>query len=97
MSIESELKAALSRQPPREDLAPKVLARLRSAVPPAPAHRWRFALAIAIVLILAGAGMLRRQQLRQRQARDAARQLVAALHLASGELAMVRAKVVRTP
>ncbi len=104
MNLDDELQAALRRQPPREDLAPKVLARLR-ALPPASPKRpwslapgpWRLRTALAVVVIFAAFGLFRYQRVQHQRARAAAQQLVAALHLASSELAAVRAKVVRAP
>ncbi|MGH9414033.1 MAG: hypothetical protein ACRD0Y_09875 [Terriglobales bacterium] len=101
MNLDEELKSALQRQEPREDLAPKVLARLRL---PQRGRDWglragRLRLAIALVVIVAGLGVLqwREHTQQQQRGRAAAQQLVAALHLASNELNSVRAQVVRTP
>lgn len=104
MNLDEELQSALRRQPPRGDLAPKVLARLR-ALPPASRKRssplapgpWPLRAALAVVVILAAFSFFRWRQAQQVRAHAAAQQLVAALHLASSELTAVRAKVVRAP
>ncbi|MGH9474786.1 MAG: hypothetical protein ACRD1C_00485 [Terriglobales bacterium] len=99
MNWDDELRSALCRQDPPRDLAALVRARLRASGP-APRRGWGWAAAVALVLvvILGGVGVQRWQMAQhQRHARADAQELVAALRLASSQLAAVRARVLRTP
>lgn len=98
MNWDEELRAALRPEAPRRDLAPFVLARLRAPAPPPRRHAWQLAIVLLLLVLGTGLGVNRwRMVQRQQRARADARQLAAALHLASAQLAAVRAKVVRTP
>jgi hypothetical protein len=96
IDFEEELRRRMRPVSPRRDLSAGVLARLRQ---PPPRHvgnrRWGMAAVLAAVVLAAVTGWGLWQARRTAQARADARQLVAALQLASTHLEHARSQIVR--
>jgi hypothetical protein len=101
MSLDHELRRALSRKDPPAGFDDRVLARItarETARVPARGRRWtRASLPLAASLLLAFGGIYytqeQQRQAREAQAEQAARQVVLALQVASETVSAAQAKV----